>query len=138
MELNCSELMPNHLNFEREDLVSLRSCPALIGEFHVTITHEVCRQVMFSVRCRLQLCAQSGGQYFEHLCEVANVRFRQREAPTCCCTGPLRALMLAANVLVHYHLRNGDCHCHLNMRSEKIAKFVNKKSCVFHIFFCRF
>ena len=84
------------------------------------------RQVMCSMWCRLQLCAQSGGQHFEHLCEVASVHFRQRGAPACCCNGLLCALMLAANVLVHYHLRNNDCHCPLNPLG-KIAKFMNKK-----------
>ena len=48
-----------------------------IGEALVTITTEMCRQVMLSMRRRLQSCVQSGGQYFENLCKVANLHFRQ-------------------------------------------------------------
>ena len=39
----------------------------------------MCLKVMLSVWRRLQLCVQSGGQYFESLCKVANLRFRQEE-----------------------------------------------------------
>ena len=48
-----------------------------IGEVLVTITPEMGRQVMLIVRRRLPLCVQSGGQYFENLCKVANLLFRQ-------------------------------------------------------------
>ena len=44
-----------------------------IGEILANITPEMCRQVMLSVWRSLQLCVQSGGQYFENLCKVANV-----------------------------------------------------------------
>ena len=48
-----------------------------IGEVLVTITPEMCRQAMLSMRRGLQPCVQSGGQYLENLCKVANLRFRQ-------------------------------------------------------------
>ena len=68
-----------------------------IGEVLVTITPEMCRQVMLSVRRPLQLCVQSGCQYLEQLCEVANLRVRQRRTPICPVTGPLYALMLKSS-----------------------------------------
>ena len=46
------------------------------GEVLVTITCEMCRQIMISVRSRLELCVQSGGQCFENLCKVASLHFR--------------------------------------------------------------
>ena len=49
MELICSELVRSYSNFERKDLVSLRTLPVLIRETLVTIMPEMCRQVMFSV-----------------------------------------------------------------------------------------
>ena len=45
-----------------------------IGEVLVTITPQKCRQVMLSVRSRLQLCVQSSGKYFENLCKVSNLQ----------------------------------------------------------------
>ena len=63
----------------------------------VTTSVEMCRQVMLSVRRRLRPSVQSGGRYFEHLCEVANLCSRQRDA-SCFFDGPLFALMLAAEV----------------------------------------
>ena len=73
-----------------------------IGEIIVTITSEMCRQVMLSVRRRLQLRARSGDQHFGHTCKVASLRFRHRGTPTCFVTGPLRGFMLAAEVWVHH------------------------------------
>ena len=40
-----------------------------INEVLVTITPVMCRQVTISMRRHLQLCVQSGGQYFENLCK---------------------------------------------------------------------
>ena len=48
-----------------------------IGEVLVNIAPEMCRQVMLSVRRRLQLCVQSDGQYFGNLCKVSNLLLRQ-------------------------------------------------------------
>ena len=47
-----------------------------IGQVLVTIEPEMCRQAMISVRRRLELCVQSGGQCFENLCKVANLHIR--------------------------------------------------------------
>ena len=47
-----------------------------IEEVLVTITPEIVYQVMLSVRSRLELCFQSGGQYFENLCKVASLCLR--------------------------------------------------------------
>ena len=46
----------------------------LKDSIQVNITPKMRCQVTLSdsVRCRLQFCVQSGGQHFEHLCEVAN------------------------------------------------------------------
>ena len=41
-----------------------------IGEVLVTITPEMCRQAMLSMRRRLQPCVQSGRQYFENLSRI--------------------------------------------------------------------
>ena len=90
----------------------------------------MCRQVMFSFWCRLQLCIQSGGQHFGRLCQVANVLcFRQRGTPTCFCNGLLCALMLAAEVGVHCHLRNNDCHCHLNTFDARLLSLSMNELC---------
>ena len=43
-----------------------------IGQVLVTIKPEMCRQAMISVRRRLELFVQSGGQCLENLCKVAN------------------------------------------------------------------
>ena len=53
-----------------------------VGEVLVTITPEMCHQVILTMRRRLQPCLQSGGQYFENLCKVAILRFRQGGTPT--------------------------------------------------------
>ena len=52
-----------------------------VGEVLDAITPEMCRQVMLSPRRRLQLCAQTGGQQFEHGGVVAALWFRQRGTP---------------------------------------------------------
>ena len=52
-----------------------------IEEVLVIITPEMCRHVMLSVRRCLELCVQSGGQYFEDLCKVTNLRFREGGTP---------------------------------------------------------
>ena len=74
--------------------------------------------------------ASSRAANFGRLCQVANVlRLRQRGTPTCFCSGLLCALMLAAEVGVHYHLRNNDCHCHLNTFDARLLSLSMNELC---------
>ena len=50
-------------------------------EVLITIKPEMCHQVMISVRRRLELGVQSGGQCFENLCIIAKLRVRQGGTP---------------------------------------------------------
>ena len=55
----------------------IRELKDSFGEVLVTITPEMCRQVMINVRRCLELCVQPGGQCLENLCKASNFHFRQ-------------------------------------------------------------
>ena len=105
-----------------------------IGQVLVTITPEMCLQIMLSLPRRLQLCVQSVGQYFQNLCKIANSRFKQEGCrPTFFARAPLLRVgfsrCLNCNFATLYRFSNYwspdltySCkrHCTLSMPSESV------------------